>query len=49
MSLDITPEQVAKVFHRAVLMRILLIKMSSLGDVIHTFPALSDIQKQVPQ
>ncbi len=30
-------------------MRILLIKMSSLGDVIHTFPALSDLQKQIPQ
>jgi heptosyltransferase-1 len=29
-------------------MRILLIKMSSMGDVFHTFPALSDAQQNVP-
>jgi heptosyltransferase-1 len=29
-------------------MRILLIKMSSMGDVFHTFPALSDAQKNLP-
>jgi len=29
-------------------MRILLIKLSSLGDVFHTFPALSDAQKAIP-
>ena len=29
-------------------MKILLIKMSSLGDVIHTLPALSDAQKIIP-
>ncbi|MEA1988997.1 MAG: lipopolysaccharide heptosyltransferase I [Pseudomonadota bacterium] len=29
-------------------MRILLIKMSSMGDVFHTFPALSDAQKAIP-
>ena len=29
-------------------MRILLIKMSSMGDVFHTFPALSDAHMQVP-
>lgn len=29
-------------------MRILLIKMSSMGDVFHTFPALSDAQKNIP-
>jgi heptosyltransferase-1 len=29
-------------------MRILLIKMSSMGDVFHTFPALSDAQANVP-
>ena len=28
-------------------MRILLIKMSSMGDVFHTFPALSDAQKNI--
>lgn len=29
-------------------MRILLIKMSSMGDVFHTFPALSDVQQNLP-
>lgn len=29
-------------------MRILLIKMSSMGDVFHTFPALSDAQANIP-
>ncbi|WLD59452.1 lipopolysaccharide heptosyltransferase I [Salinispirillum sp. LH 10-3-1] len=29
-------------------MRILLIKMSSMGDIFHTFPALSDLQTQLP-
>ena len=29
-------------------MRILLIKMSSMGDVFHTFPAISDIKQQFP-
>ena len=29
-------------------MRVLLIKMSSMGDVFHTFPALSDAQAAVP-
>ncbi|MEA1990564.1 MAG: lipopolysaccharide heptosyltransferase 1, partial [Pseudomonadota bacterium] len=29
-------------------MRILLIKMSSMGDVFHTFPALSDAQANLP-
>ncbi|VAW44834.1 Lipopolysaccharide core heptosyltransferase I, partial [hydrothermal vent metagenome] len=29
-------------------MRILLIKMSSMGDVFHTFPALSDAQAALP-
>ena len=29
-------------------MRILLIKMSSMGDVFHTFPALSDAQQNIP-
>ncbi|MDX1351835.1 MAG: lipopolysaccharide heptosyltransferase I [Thiomicrorhabdus sp.] len=29
-------------------MRILLIKMSSMGDVFHTFPALSDAQHNLP-
>lgn len=29
-------------------MRILLIKMSSMGDVFHTFPALSDAQQKLP-
>ncbi|WP_373020835.1 lipopolysaccharide heptosyltransferase I [Thiomicrorhabdus sp.] len=29
-------------------MRILLIKMSSMGDVFHTFPALSDAQAAIP-
>lgn len=29
-------------------MRVLLIKMSSMGDVFHTFPALSDAQKNIP-
>jgi len=29
-------------------MRILLIKMSSMGDVFHTFPALSDAQQNLP-
>ncbi|GAB6070837.1 lipopolysaccharide heptosyltransferase I [Thiomicrorhabdus hydrogeniphila] len=29
-------------------MRILLIKMSSMGDVFHTFPALSDAQNNLP-
>ena len=30
-------------------MRVLIIKMSSLGDVIHTLPALSDAAKQYPK
>lgn len=29
-------------------MRILLIKMSSMGDIFHTFPALSDLQARFP-
>jgi heptosyltransferase I len=29
-------------------MRVLIIKMSSLGDVLHTFPALTDAQKAIP-
>jgi heptosyltransferase-1 len=29
-------------------MRILLVKMSSMGDIFHTFPAISDINKQFP-
>jgi len=29
-------------------MRVLLVKMSSMGDVFHTFPALSDAQKAIP-
>lgn len=29
-------------------MKILLIKMSSMGDIFHTFPAVSDIKKQFP-
>jgi heptosyltransferase-1 len=29
-------------------MRILLIKMSSMGDVFHTFPAISDIKQKFP-
>ena len=29
-------------------MRILLIKMSSMGDVFHTFPALTDAQQAIP-
>ncbi len=29
-------------------MRVLLIKMSSMGDVFHTFPALSDAQQAIP-
>ncbi|MFY0666029.1 MAG: lipopolysaccharide heptosyltransferase I [Natronospirillum sp.] len=29
-------------------MRILLIKMSSMGDIFHTFPALSDLQARLP-
>ena len=29
-------------------MKILLIKLSSLGDLLHTFPALSDLQKHYP-
>lgn len=29
-------------------MRVLLIKTSSLGDVIHTLPALTDAQRQIP-
>ncbi|PIW77206.1 MAG: lipopolysaccharide heptosyltransferase I, partial [Piscirickettsiaceae bacterium CG_4_8_14_3_um_filter_44_38] len=29
-------------------MRILLIKMSSMGDVFHTFPALTDAMKAIP-
>ncbi|AHF01101.1 lipopolysaccharide heptosyltransferase [Thiomicrospira aerophila AL3] len=28
--------------------RVLLIKMSSLGDIVHTFPALTDAQKALP-
>lgn len=30
-------------------MRILLVKMSSMGDIFHTFPALSDLKQQFPQ
>ncbi len=30
-------------------MRILLVKMSSMGDIFHTFPALSDLKQQYPQ
>ncbi len=30
-------------------MKILLIKLSSLGDLVHVFPALSDLQKHFPQ
>lgn len=30
-------------------MKILLIKMSSMGDIFHTFPAISDIQKHLPE
>lgn len=29
-------------------MKILLIKMSSMGDIFHTFPAISDIKKNLP-
>jgi len=29
-------------------MKILLIKMSSMGDIFHTFPAISDIKKKFP-
>lgn len=29
-------------------MRILIVKMSSMGDIIHTLPALTDAQKQIP-
>ena len=29
-------------------MRILLVKMSSMGDIFHTFPAISDIKKKFP-
>jgi heptosyltransferase I len=29
-------------------MRILLVKMSSMGDIFHTFPAISDIKKNYP-
>ncbi|HEY8940600.1 MAG TPA: lipopolysaccharide heptosyltransferase 1, partial [Cellvibrio sp.] len=29
-------------------MKILLIKMSSMGDIFHTFPAISDIRKHFP-
>ena len=29
-------------------MRILLVKMSSMGDIFHTFPAISDIKKHFP-
>lgn len=29
-------------------MRILLIKMSSMGDIFHTFPAISDIKRHLP-
>ncbi len=29
-------------------MRVLLIKTSSLGDVIHTLPALTDAQRALP-
>lgn len=29
-------------------MRILLIKMSSMGDIFHTFPAISDIKQHIP-
>lgn len=30
-------------------MRILLVKMSSMGDIFHTFPAISDLKAQFPQ
>ncbi len=30
-------------------MRILIIKTSSLGDIIHAFPALTDLQRSLPQ
>lgn len=30
-------------------MKILLIKMSSMGDIFHTFPAISDIKKHFPE
>lgn len=30
-------------------MRVLVVKTSSLGDIIHTFPALSDAQKNYPE
>lgn len=29
-------------------MKVLIIKMTSMGDVIHTFPALTDAQKHIP-
>ena len=30
-------------------MRILIIKMSSMGDIIHTFPAVMDLKKNIPE
>jgi heptosyltransferase I len=30
-------------------MKILLVKMSSMGDIFHTFPAISDIHKRLPE
>ena len=30
-------------------MKLLLVRLSSLGDVLHTFPALSDLQRQRPE
>lgn len=32
----------------AMAQRILLVKLSSLGDVVHTFPALSDLARAHP-
>ena len=29
-------------------MRVLLIKMSSMGDIFHTFPAITDLKNQIP-
>lgn len=29
-------------------MRVLLVKTSSMGDVLHTLPALTDAQQQLP-
>lgn len=30
-------------------MRVLLIKMSSMGDIFHTFPAITDLKNQIPE